>query len=144
MSYVLSLNLFYSFKIELRSMQNWQWYSTKKTEAMVCSPAGDFLWHCYWSLARRYISTIFIYNLPGSHPVPKSIDTMKGNNFIRKKKVRSRRCPAETIAYANYADLLAHLANIPTQVEYLLFWTCQSFFSLFIYVFSFLFLFLEN
>ena len=48
-----------------------------------------------------------------------SIDKIKENGF-KLTKERSRRYPAKTITYADYADDLALLANSPTQAETLL------------------------
>ena len=47
------------------------------------------------------------------------IDKMKDNGF-KLTKERSRRYPAHTITYADYADVIALLANTPAQAEYLL------------------------
>ena len=44
---------------------------------------------------------------------------MKENGF-KLAKERSRRCPAQTITDANYADAIALLANVPTQAKALL------------------------
>ena len=49
----------------------------------------------------------------------KSIDLMKENNF-KLAKERSRRYPAQTIMNADYADVIALLANSPAQAESLL------------------------
>ena len=48
-----------------------------------------------------------------------SIDLMKDNSF-KLAKERSRRCPAQTITYADYAGDRALLANTPVQDETLL------------------------
>ena len=53
----------------------------KSTKAIICSPDGDnLLRHCHWSFGRRYISTIFVYNLPRLRT---SIDLMKENGHTR-------------------------------------------------------------
>ena len=49
-----------------------------------------------------------------------SIDLMKENGFNLAKE-RSRRCPAQTITGANYADDIACIANAPNQAESLLY-----------------------
>ena len=49
-----------------------------------------------------------------------SIDKMKDNGF-KLAKERSRRYPAQTITYADYADDITLLANIPAQAESLLY-----------------------
>ena len=36
----------------------------KNTEAVVRSANRDINWYCHWSFTRRYIRTIFVYNLP--------------------------------------------------------------------------------
>ena len=45
-----------------------------------------------------------------------SINLMKENG-LKLKNTRSKRCPAKTIMYADYADDLALLTNIPPQAE---------------------------
>ena len=49
-----------------------------------------------------------------------SIDKMKDNGF-KLTKERSRRYPAQSITYVDYADDVADLANTPTQPETLLY-----------------------
>ena len=64
-----------------------------------------FLQHSHWSLARGYISTIFVYILPRLHTL----------NINRSNK---RKCfIPQTLTYAHYVDNIAHLTNRPDQVE---------------------------
>ena len=43
----------------------------KETKVIVCSPDNDSNYFDigHWNLVRRYISTVFIYNLPRLHPM---------------------------------------------------------------------------
>ena len=70
-----------------------------------------FLFHCRWSLGRRYISIISIYN-----PARRS----KKENCLTLRKIRSKRYHTELITDEGYADDLALLekntrtSRIPT------------------------------
>ena len=77
-----------------------------------------FLRHCRRSLARRYISIIFVYTLPRLRT--SNVNRTNKRNGFRLRKARSRRYPAENMTKASYEDDLALLVNRPDQVEYLL------------------------
>ena len=68
------------------------------------------LWYCCWCLAKRYIITGFVHNLP----------QINENGFTL-KKFRSRPYPAETMTDADYADDLVLLTNTSAQAESLLY-----------------------
>ena len=75
--------------------------------------------HCRWSLAKKYISTLFFHNLPKFHTI--DVNRSKKRKWFHIKKSRSRRYPAETITNADYAAYLTLLANIPARAKYLLY-----------------------
>ena len=75
------------------------------------------LQHCCRGLTRRYISTIFVNNLPKLHT--------SNNNLYHKKwfslnKGRNRWYPAESMTDAVYADDLALPENTPAKAGFLL------------------------
>ena len=77
-------------------------------------PQNLYLYKFHFSLTRRYISTIFIYNLPRLQQVSK--ENKKENHFtlIKKKKKKKKgksKQPAETKTDTDYADDLELLAN---------------------------------
>ena len=49
-----------------------------------------------------------------------SVDLMKENGFVVKKKGKKQTIPVQTITDAGYADDIVLLANAPTQAESLL------------------------
>ena len=75
-----------------------------------------FLRHCYWSLARRYISAISVYNQPWLCTMNVN-SLIKENGSILKKKPRSTWYPTETMMDADYTDGLVLLTNTPAQAR---------------------------
>ena len=73
------------------------------------------LWHCHWSVTRRYINARYIYNLPRSCTMDINW-SIKKNGFIL-KKTRSWWYSTKTMTDADYADDLALLLNTPTQAK---------------------------
>ena len=86
----------------------------KNTEAMVCSSDADT---DFFDIDTRVLQVdalvlyIYIYDLP--RLICWNIDKSNLKNDITLKMVRHRRYPAETMVYADYADDLALLVNIP-------------------------------
>ena len=72
----------------------------RNTKVKVHSPDGDTLAPYLFIICLDYM-------------LRTSIDKMKENGF-KLTKERSRRCPAQTIMDADYADDIALLANAPT------------------------------
>ena len=70
-------------------------------------------WHFRWSLTRRYISIIYVYNLPRLRI--SNVNKSNNRKWIHSKKGGSGRYPAETMA-----DDLALHANTPALAESLL------------------------
>ena len=67
----------------------------RNMKVKVRSPNGDrFLRHCCWSSARRYISTIFVYNLLRLCKSKVNRSNKKNGFTLKKKKARSRQYPA--------------------------------------------------
>ena len=89
----------------------------KNTKAMVRSPDGntDFF-DSRWSLAWKYIGTIFVYILRWL----RTSNINRSNKRKWKKKARSRRYPVEIMSGEDQADDLVLLADILAQAESLL------------------------
>ena len=73
-----------------------------------------FLRHYHWSLARRCINAIYVYNLLWFDST-----NVKRSNKIKwfNIKIKDWRYPTETMTDADNADNLAFLTNTPAQAE---------------------------
>ena len=67
------------------------------------------------SLARRYIDTIFIYNLPRLNTM--NINRFNEKNSLTLKKASRRQYSTETMMDADYTNDLALASNIPAQAK---------------------------
>ena len=77
----------------------------------------DFFRYSFWSFAKWYIWSIFVYNLPWLRT-----SNIHGSNKRKWLYVKNqeRQYPWETITYADYTDDLALFANTPAAAESLL------------------------
>ena len=70
-------------------------------------------------MLQRDIVTPYLFIICLDYVLQTLIDLMKENGFTL-AKARSRRYPAQTIMDVDYADVIALLANTPTQAKSLL------------------------
>ena len=74
------------------------------------------LWHCCWSLARKYINTIYVYNL--SRLCTININWSHKRKWCHIKKGQEADYSAETMTDADYTDDPALVANIPVPAKF--------------------------
>ena len=83
----------------------------------VCSPDGDTEYFdiVVWVLQRDTLAP-YLFIICLDYVLRTSIDKIRENGFALTKKI-SRTCFAKTITDADYADVIAVLANTPSQAE---------------------------
>ena len=94
----------------------------KNIKVMVHSSHGemDLFDICHRSFARRYISTIFVYDMPRLHISNADRSNKRKLLYTKKRNKQTIYCRNFNITNADYADDLELLANTPAQVESLL------------------------
>ena len=95
----------------------WEPANTMWDKNFILLSTGYISTHCCWSLTRRYISSIYVYNLPWLCTM--NISRPDKRNWFH-TKTRSRQYFAEAMTNTVYTDDLAILVNKPPQAKSLL------------------------
>ena len=92
----------------------------KNTKVKVLSPNGDMnYFDIVAGVQQGYILAPYLFHIFLDYVLRMCIDIMKDKDF-KLAKERSRRYPAQTIMDADYADVIALLANTHVQTVSLL------------------------
>ena len=106
----------YSLKAYGVSMDKWNNYQCWSIRSELAY--ANLLRLCRWRFAKRYITTVYIFNLPRLRTT--IVIRSNKRKWFHIKKPWIRRYPGQTIKETDYTDDLALLGNTPAQAKYLL------------------------